>query len=563
MSSNPPRTKGNFSNGNRDTFDPAKGYLGVRLQQGVPLLDRDWNELEDTRRHFERVLRKFYIGEGVPSGVDGFKVEALGVAANDFVINAGRCMVDGFDVANEADLAYTAQGLGALPVPGVATKYVVYLEVWVEAVTSLEDPDLRNGQDINLETSIRDQLRWQVKVAPWPLVPGARSSYVLASIQRPANATVITAPMITDLRRLRLTLADVVDLGADLKPRVEALEAAVGAIQGALTGINQQLGRLFWDVDMQPAKSSAYFGESVPITVTVANALGPVAGVRVEFSADYGHVTPASAVTNGAGKATTTLYGVEADEPPDENDLPILHGIALKVSASTRSDKTVNYSQMKFAPQEMAVMSKYSPAATFADIERNIAVINPLPPSRPAMVTCYAKQSGGTIVRGIGTVQVTFSQWVRGWVLTKVKDVASQVEVGSRVGSKFGAAWNATTKDLNADAVKNGLLDEYANIAAETQDQIVVNLFQGDPQPDELGMSGLLGQAIASAVTNQVGKKTNQAVGTQMAELQSQGLAADKASTYRKGISQTANQAQAGMQQGHMITFGGGMAFGG
>nr|BFE80521.1 hypothetical protein GCM10020093_031220 [Planobispora longispora] len=47
-----------FSNNGVDTFDPGKGYIGIRLQQGVPLLDRDWNELEDIRRHFERELRR-------------------------------------------------------------------------------------------------------------------------------------------------------------------------------------------------------------------------------------------------------------------------------------------------------------------------------------------------------------------------------------------------------------------------------------------------------------------------------------------------------------------------
>ena len=45
---------GNFSNHGIDTFDPDKDYIGIRLQQGVPLLDRDWNELEDIRRAAER-----------------------------------------------------------------------------------------------------------------------------------------------------------------------------------------------------------------------------------------------------------------------------------------------------------------------------------------------------------------------------------------------------------------------------------------------------------------------------------------------------------------------------
>ncbi|MBI4670723.1 MAG: Ig-like domain-containing protein, partial [Chloroflexi bacterium] len=353
------RAKGNFSNQNHDTFDAAKHFIGVRLQQGVPLLDRDWNELEDTRRHFEWTLRKYFIGNGAPKGIDGFKVEATNPASNDFMIRAGRCMVEGYDVANESDTRYSQQSLPALPVPNALTKYVVYLEIWTEAVTSQEDPDLRNAQDINLETCIRDQVKWQVKVAPWPLAPGARATYVLAAIDRPANAASITANTITDLRRLNLTLADVVDIAADLEPRVETMEIAVNDIKNALTDINQKLGRLFWDVDMRASDTSAYFGATVTITVTVTNYLGPVAGTRVEFSADYGVVSPASAVTNAQGKATTNLLGVEAARPPEENELPVLTNVASKVALATRGDKSVFYSAMKFEPAEMSVISKY------------------------------------------------------------------------------------------------------------------------------------------------------------------------------------------------------------
>lgn len=90
---------GNFSNDGKDTFDPRKRYVGVRLQQAVPLLDRDWNELEDIRRYEEAMLRKWYIGNGSPD--DGFKISALDPAANDFKIAAGRCLVDGFEAVNE------------------------------------------------------------------------------------------------------------------------------------------------------------------------------------------------------------------------------------------------------------------------------------------------------------------------------------------------------------------------------------------------------------------------------------------------------------------------------
>ena len=93
--------KGNFSKKGEDTFDPEKRYVGIRLQQGVPLLDRDWNELEDIRRYEEWKLRKWYVGNGTPD--DGFKISAVEQSANDFRIAAGRCIVDGFEAVNEPE----------------------------------------------------------------------------------------------------------------------------------------------------------------------------------------------------------------------------------------------------------------------------------------------------------------------------------------------------------------------------------------------------------------------------------------------------------------------------
>lgn len=62
---------GNFS---RNTFDALKHYVGVRLQQGVPLVDADWNELEDIRRFELQAFLKWFVGDGVPAGNDGFRI---------------------------------------------------------------------------------------------------------------------------------------------------------------------------------------------------------------------------------------------------------------------------------------------------------------------------------------------------------------------------------------------------------------------------------------------------------------------------------------------------------
>lgn len=65
---------GNFS---RDTFDALKHYVGVRLQQGVPLVDADWNEKEDIRKFEIQAFLKWFVGNGVPDGNEGFRIRAV------------------------------------------------------------------------------------------------------------------------------------------------------------------------------------------------------------------------------------------------------------------------------------------------------------------------------------------------------------------------------------------------------------------------------------------------------------------------------------------------------
>lgn len=63
-----------MANISRDTFDKLKHYVGVRLQQGVPIIDADWNEMEDIRRFELRSFIKWFVGDGIPKGNDGFKI---------------------------------------------------------------------------------------------------------------------------------------------------------------------------------------------------------------------------------------------------------------------------------------------------------------------------------------------------------------------------------------------------------------------------------------------------------------------------------------------------------
>jgi hypothetical protein len=164
--------KGNFSNKKQDTFDPGKRYIGIRLQQGVPLLDRDWNELEDMRRHAEVMLRRCYIGNGTPD--DGFRISLIDAVTLDFRISSGRCLVDGFNVVNEPydesgnklDFILYSQQEGVAPLTSGTTSRLdtVYLDVWIEEVSKEQDSSLGNSQDIDMETCRRHKLEWRVQV---------------------------------------------------------------------------------------------------------------------------------------------------------------------------------------------------------------------------------------------------------------------------------------------------------------------------------------------------------------------------------------------------------------
>jgi hypothetical protein len=98
----------------------ARHYVGVRLQQGVPLLDADWNELEDLRRYEAETLGAWFLGDGVPVGSDGFRVMPIvghgvgtvALASSMATVGLSMIAVDvaastaaaalGFDVANAA-----------------------------------------------------------------------------------------------------------------------------------------------------------------------------------------------------------------------------------------------------------------------------------------------------------------------------------------------------------------------------------------------------------------------------------------------------------------------------
>jgi hypothetical protein len=202
--------------------DP-RHYVGIRLQQAVPLLDADWNELEDLRRQEMRLVMRSFLGNGVPNGDDGFRISASG-DPNSFAIHPGLLLEGGMLAINLSLVTYAAQPDGAAlpalttPAPGSDRTDVVYLDLWDEEVKGLGstpdvDPRLVHGV-IGIETSVRIRRRWLVRVAEntpdlSPLArPAGHTFALLAQLRRRGGASAISESMIVDRRRRGVTLAD-------------------------------------------------------------------------------------------------------------------------------------------------------------------------------------------------------------------------------------------------------------------------------------------------------------------------------------------------------------------
>lgn len=229
-----------------DRFDALKRYVGVRLQQGVPIVDADWNELEDARRFELRSFLKWFVGDGVPSGNDGFRIVGTG-AVDDFTIssgvtapvdpvrNIGRIIVDGLDVMIEGDIGFKAQklhksqGAGAdaeaaklgfpgSPVPkiddlpAVVGTVTVYLDVWERLVTPTEAPSLVLP-GLGTESCARKKREWVVRARQGSNLPASadpdfiagHSYYALARIAR-QGAGAVNAADVTDRREQKLVM---------------------------------------------------------------------------------------------------------------------------------------------------------------------------------------------------------------------------------------------------------------------------------------------------------------------------------------------------------------------
>jgi len=205
-----------------EVADP-RHYVGVLLQQAVPLIDADVREREAIQRIDNQIKFEYFFGDGIPSGNNGFKIGPV-TEDNNFTINSGIALVSGKLVFNpHNDLTYLGQdsqfGIDVdVLEPPISGKRedLIYLDVWEEEIGPSGQP--RNDERlinpaIGIETCLRIERRWLVRVASGISdISGITQEdghvYMsLVRILRKINQKQITADDIIDLRRIDINVA--------------------------------------------------------------------------------------------------------------------------------------------------------------------------------------------------------------------------------------------------------------------------------------------------------------------------------------------------------------------
>jgi hypothetical protein len=173
--------KGDFT---RDTFQPAKHFSRVLMQQGRVTLDADFNEQAAISLRYLRTMARDIIGPyAAPAGKDakghdlgGFKLTKLDPDPDKtlFRISKGCYYVDGILVENETDdCTYKKQpdyqppaDDPLLKAPAGERGFFVYLDVWERHITPIDDDSIREKALGGPDTCTRAKVVWQVKALP-------------------------------------------------------------------------------------------------------------------------------------------------------------------------------------------------------------------------------------------------------------------------------------------------------------------------------------------------------------------------------------------------------------
>jgi len=153
----------------RSAFYPGKRFAGVRMQQGRVLTDDDFNEQEQINHEDKRLSTLDIVGKaGSPD--NGLFISDAGVNENgiNFTINEGTFYAGGLRIAVTDDQYFQLQDdwlqKAVNPAPDGERYDMVYVEVWQQSVSAVEDSELYEKALGGPDTTTRRRTMFRVKM---------------------------------------------------------------------------------------------------------------------------------------------------------------------------------------------------------------------------------------------------------------------------------------------------------------------------------------------------------------------------------------------------------------
>ncbi len=179
----------------RSAHDPKKHYASALFQQGRIPLDDDLNESDTITKEDARRTRIDVIG-AVGSPNDGFRISVQGSTLG---IAAGILYVGGIPVVLEAAETYETQADWPTPDPlaSLSAPTLVFLEVWQQVVTAVEDTELLEPALGGPDTTARLRTMRRVRAFPTSATDCESAWAELVASKAPATYDKATAELAT------------------------------------------------------------------------------------------------------------------------------------------------------------------------------------------------------------------------------------------------------------------------------------------------------------------------------------------------------------------------------
>jgi IPT/TIG domain len=385
-----------------------RGYLGIYFEQGVPILDRDLNLMQDLVATTVRSIVRRYIGDGIPPGGQGFQVKAI-PADNDFLVAAGSpapgtCLVGGIEVKIDADRTYSGQPWkppalttydGGATATGDGKRVridAVYLDVFLETVEPDADELVHYTEDVGVRTSVRLLPAWRVRVAEDSVAPPdpveGHAHHKLAHLVREPGIAAVGEASIVDRRQMNLNLD-----GVERRLRqVEEMRLAPAFIsKNEFTPHNAEAGGMvqIFGRNLDVPGATVQFG-NVQVPAADVTLVSPLElDVKVPQGVAVGRV-PITVTTAGGTVVSTQLFTVRGPAPPPELHPPEFN----PTSGVAGTEVTLTGKNLDAGPVAVAFGS-VDAAVTFTSAEKLIVKV---PAGVSGSVNVTVTTAGGPVL---------------------------------------------------------------------------------------------------------------------------------------------------------------------